>query len=504
MGQAKVLNVAIVGGGPGCKAIMDMIFAEKLSQLRMKLIGVACTNPNAVGYLYAVEKGIFTTKDYRDLYKLKDLDMIIELTGHNEVADEISRTKPGRVRLMGNVAARLFWDIFQIEEEGIAERKQAEDALRKGEERYRRITEAVTDYVFTVRIKDGHPMETVHGPACVAVTGYTSEELASDPYLWIQMVHEEDRAAVQEQTERVLSGQDVQPVEHRILRKDGVVRWVRNTIVPHYDPQGNLLFYDGLISDIHERKEAEEEKVRLEAQFHQAQKMEALGTLASGIAHDFNNLLLGIQGHTSLMSLDIDSAHPHFEYLKGIDNMIQKGADLTRQLVGFARGSKHEVRPTDLNELVARSSEMFSRTRKEIRIHSKYQEGPWMAKVNQGQIEQVLLNLYVNAWQAMPGGGDLYLQTTNVVLDETHANPYTIRPGNYVKVSIIDTGMGIDEETRQRIFEPFFTTKEIDGGSGLGLASAYGIIKNHGGIINVHSEKGNGTTFDIYLPAISA
>jgi len=137
MKQAKALNVAIVGGGPGCKAIMDMIFAKKLSQLRMKLIGVACTNPKAVGYRYAQEKGIFTTRDYRDLYKLKNLNMIIELTGRQEVADEIFQTKPENVRLMGNVAARLFWDLFKIEEDLITKRERTEEALRQSEERYR-------------------------------------------------------------------------------------------------------------------------------------------------------------------------------------------------------------------------------------------------------------------------------------------------------------------------------------------------------------------------------
>ena len=145
--QADTLNVAIVGGGPGCKAIIDMIFAEKLSQLRMNLIGVADINPEAVGYRYAQEKGIFTTTEYQDLYKLKGLNMIIELTGLEKVADEIHRTKPGNVRLMGNVAARLFWDIFRIEEERIAERHRAEDAHRKSEQEKEAILNSMSEEV---------------------------------------------------------------------------------------------------------------------------------------------------------------------------------------------------------------------------------------------------------------------------------------------------------------------------------------------------------------------
>jgi PAS domain S-box-containing protein len=250
-----------------------------------------------------------------------------------------------------------------------------------------------------------------------------------------------------------------------------------------------------------EHKRAEEERKQLEAQFQQAQKMESIGTLAGGIAHDFNNVLMGIQGHASLILLDTDPDHPHFERLKGIENIVQTGAGLTNQLLGFARGGKYDVKPTDLNELVGKSSEMFGRTKREIRIHNKYQKDIWPVEVDRGQIDQVLLNLYVNAWHAMPVGGDLYIETSNAVLDEKHTRPFGVKPGNYVKISVTDTGIGMDEATLQRIFEPFFTTKEMGRGTGLGLAFAHGIIKNHGGIIDIDSKKDKGTTFDIYLPA---
>jgi CheY-like chemotaxis protein len=144
---------------------------------------------------------------------------------------------------------------------------------------------------------------------------------------------------------------------------------------------------------------------------------------------------------------------------------------------------------------------MFGRTKKETKIHTKYQESIWPVEVDPSQIEQVLLNLYVNAWQAMPGGGELYLQTENVMFDESYSKPYKLSPGKYIKISVTDTGVGMDEATQERIFEPFFTTKKMGRGIGLGLASTYGIIKNHDGIINVFSQKGEGTTFDIYLPA---
>jgi len=168
--------------------------------------------------------------------------------------------------------------------------------------------------------------------------------------------------------------------------------------------------------------------------------------------------------------------------------------------VGFARGGKYEARPTDINELIKRSSDMFGRTKKEITIHTRCQKSIWTVEVDQGQIEHVLFNLYINSWQAMTGPGHLYLETENVLLDENYGKPYTVKPGRYVKISITDTGVGMDKETQQRIFEPFFTTKEMGRGTGLGLASVYGIIKNHGGYINVYSERNEGTTFRIYLP----
>jgi CheY-like chemotaxis protein len=201
------------------------------------------------------------------------------------------------------------------------------------------------------------------------------------------------------------------------------------------------------------------------------------------------------------MLVDIDSSHPHFEHLKGIEDYVRSAADLTKQLLGFARGGKYEVKPADLNEIVEKSAALFGRTKKELRIHSKFQENAWTAEVDRGQVQQVLMNLYVNAWQAMPGGGDLYLETENVMVTEDAARPFGVTPGPYVRISVADTGVGMNEEIKRRLFEPFFTTKGRGRGTGLGLASAYGIVKNHGGMIDVYSEKGKGSVFSIYLPA---
>ncbi len=248
-----------------------------------------------------------------------------------------------------------------------------------------------------------------------------------------------------------------------------------------------------ILNDITEQK-------RMESQLRNAQKMEAIGTLAGGIAHDFNNLLMGVQGHTSLMLLQVDPTHPTIVHLKEIEDLVQRGSDLTKQLLTFAREDKQNLRPANLNDIIEKTAGMFGRTRKEIAIRKKYKKDLWPVVIDHGKIKEVMLNLYVNASQAMPRGGELTLKTANVKLDGKDVKPLKMEPGPYVRIMVSDTGIGMDEKTMERIFEPFFTTKELGKGTGLGLASVYGIIKNHGGFINVDSEKGKGTTFTIYLP----
>ncbi len=242
------------------------------------------------------------------------------------------------------------------------------------------------------------------------------------------------------------------------------------------------------------------ERLRLERMFQQSQKFKAIGTLAGGVAHDFNNLLMGIQGRASLIAVDLEPSHPHAEHIHAIEHCIRNAAHLTKQLLGFSRGGQYELRPADINELLLESATMFGRTKKEINIHTKLQSPPLVVEADRRQIEQVFLNLYINAWQAMPDGGELFLETKTVALDDDQGELYQIKPGLYAKVSITDTGIGMDAFIRQQIFDPFFTTKEKSRGTGLGLASAFGIIKNHGGTITVNSEVGQGTQFDIYLP----
>jgi PAS domain S-box-containing protein len=276
-------------------------------------------------------------------------------------------------------------------------------------------------------------------------------------------------------------------------------RHVDLTYIPDLSQQGTVKGFYVFGIDITDQKRAAKERSLLEARLQQAQKHEAISTLAGGIAHDFNNLMMGVQGQASLMATDLDAAHPHMENIRAIEQYIKSAMTLTRQLLGFARGGKYEVKPINISSLVRDSATMFGRTHKEIKVHTQQVRSMLVVDVDYRQIEQVLLNIYVNALQAMPDGGDLHLATDAVTLGERFSEAHGIAPGRYARVRVTDSGIGMDEDTCQRVFDPFFTTKEKARGTGLGLASAYGIIKNHDGAIMVQSAVGRGTTFTIYL-----
>ncbi len=248
-----------------------------------------------------------------------------------------------------------------------------------------------------------------------------------------------------------------------------------------------------LITDVTEQRD-------LEYQLQHVRRMDAIGNLAGGIAHNFNNLLMGIQGNVSILYQDKKVGDPGYDELAGIERCIDSGAKLTRQLLSFAKGGRYSLDLVDINDIVEKSSSMFARTRKEIQVERHLAEAPAMVEVDAAQIELALMALYVNAWHAMSHGGTLTVSTADVTLDETFVKPYHLPPGNYLKISVVDTGAGMDEITVERIFEPFFTGRPMGEGTGLGLASVFGIIKNHRGIITVASQVGSGTTFCIYLP----
>jgi signal transduction histidine kinase/ActR/RegA family two-component response regulator len=259
-----------------------------------------------------------------------------------------------------------------------------------------------------------------------------------------------------------------------------------------------------LMKEITDREKAEEEKEILQSHLQRAQMMEAIGTLAGGMAHNFNNLLAGILGNAEMGILESNEISPSLERLKDIKKAVLSGARLTSRLLGFARGGRDEVKAISLNQLVRDIAEIFGQVRKDIAFHLELAEDLRGIEADQGQIEQLLLNVYVNAADAMPKGGNLFLKTMNIAEEDMKDKASEVKEGDHVLLSARDTGVGMDKATMDQIFDPFFTTKGLSGHTGMGLASAYDIVKDHGGTIRVDSEEGMGTTFSIYLPATAS
>ena len=363
---------------------------------------------------------------------------------------------------------------------------------KRAEALYRSLLDSSADAIITYDLEGKAQFVS---PAFTHIFGWTWEEVEGGRIPFMPESEREKTMAIIH--DLVEYGKPCHAFGTKRLTKDGRLLDVSISASRYDDHEGNPSGLLVILRDISGKR-------RLEAQLQHAQRMESIGTLAGGVAHDFNNLLMAIQGNASLILLNKDSDHPDYKKIRNIENQVQRGASLTKQLLGFARSGKYEVTPTSLNEIIRASTKMFARTKKEITINSKYQENIWTVEADQGQIEQVLLNLFVNAWQAMSGGGDLFVETENLVLSTDDVKSLEIRPGRYVKISVSDTGIGMDADIRERIFDPFFTTRKVGKGTGLGLASSYGIIRNHSGIIDVKSEKGKGSTFDIYLPAVES
>ncbi len=263
----------------------------------------------------------------------------------------------------------------------------------------------------------------------------------------------------------------------------------------------NARLYNRLEDELETRQRLEKERQKIETLLIQSQKMEAIGTLAGGVAHDFNNLLMGIQGNVSLLHSRISAGDADYERLDHITTYIRKASKLTRQLLGLARGGNVQKKALNLNDLIIESAQMFGRTQKEIDLHLDLANDLPAVEVNADQIDQVLLNLFVNAQQAMPDGGRLSIHSQKITLDKPHAGSFGAAAGDFIKVTVQDTGTGMSKRVKQRVFDPFFSTKANGRGTGLGLATTFAIIKNHGGNIEVASEPGRGSAFTLYLPA---
>uniref|UniRef100_A0A7C4RHH9 histidine kinase n=1 Tax=Desulfatirhabdium butyrativorans TaxID=340467 RepID=A0A7C4RHH9_9BACT len=370
----------------------------------------------------------------------------------------------------------------------VTERILSERALRRQDARMRAVLRAMPTPLAAYDTK-GRLQFT--NPAFTRVFGWTLEELSGKP---VPFVPDSEKAITLAKIKELYATGKPGILETRRFTRDGRTVDVLISAALIQDAEGKTEGMVACFLDLTEKK-------RLEAELLQAQKMEAIGTLAGGIAHDFNNLLMVIQGHVSLMMLDLEADHPMMRRLEDISRNVNQGADLTRQLLGFAKGGKYDVRPIDFNRLIREHDAVFQRTQKGHVILEQLTEGVPSVMADRGQMEQILMNLYINAVQAMPSGGTITVATSRERVDPAKAAALNVRPGTYVCIRVSDTGIGMDEKTRQRIFEPFFTTKEKGRGTGLGLASVYGIVRNHGGFIEVESRPMHGTTFTVYLPA---
>jgi PAS domain S-box-containing protein len=319
-------------------------------------------------------------------------------------------------------------------------------------------------------------------------------------------VHPEDREAVRLAFRRLQENGDAPPVECRIIRPDGSERVIQARGRGQRDASGRIARLIGSAQDVTDRREAESEHQRLEEQLRQSQKMEAIGQLAGGVAHDFNNLLTLIKAYSGLVADQLDEGSAIKSDVVEIQRAAGRAASLTQQLLAFSRKQILQPRVLDLNR-VSRDLEPMLRPLigDNIQIVTKPGASLGRVKADPGQIEQVLINLSLNARDAMPSGGTLTIETANVELDEAyHGRHAVIAPGPYVLLAVSDTGVGMDEDTRSRVFEPFFTTKPVGKGTGLGLSTVYGIVKQSSGYIWVYSEPQRGTTFKIYLPRLVA
>ena len=401
----------------------------------------------------------------------------------------------------------LEWMATMADEDGrlfaaardITDHKRAEEALRESQERFRFLIKNSSDILVIIN-EEGN--QRYVSSAAERITGYSADELVEKSLA--DIIHPDDIEEIYRAWDEAAAHPErIMRVQYRHIHKTR--GWVHlEALAQNFFDEPSVRGLVASVRDVTDRKKAEAEKEKLQTQLLQAQKMEAIGTLAGGIAHDFNNLLQAINGYTQLLLMKKEEDAPDFHKLKAIQDAGFRASELVRQLLLFSRKADTERRPVELDREIEQARMMLERTiPKMVDIRIKTGEGLWKIMADPIQIEQMLLNLGTNAADAMPDGGVLLIETENMDLDEVYAQTHLgAKPGRYVLMTVADTGLGMDRETMDKIFEPFFTTKEFGKGTGLGLASVYGIIRNHGGYIKCYSETGQGTTFKIYLPAM--
>jgi len=436
------------------------------------------------------------------LAQVADADAFIErvryLYEHGEEDSfDVVKFRDGRIlerysrpQMTGAEIAGRVWSFRDV-----TEREQAQHDVAAWKDRYDAAVHASGLIIY-----DWNPAtNAVHfGGSFEQILGYQPEEFLSPAQGWRKLIHPEDLPFYESRMDACLKSQEPFDVEYRVRRRDGQYRWLREHGRTVAEKDGGVARMFGFMTDVTEQR-------LLEQQLRQAQKMEAVGRLAGGVAHDFNNLLTVIAGYSELQLRSTAKTDPAHEQAEQIRAATVRAASLTRQLLAFSRQQVLQPKVVDLNGVVAEMDKMLRRIIGEhIEITTNLASDLGATEVDPGQIEQVLVNLVVNARDAMPQGGNLTIETTNVQLTESYSMDHVyVKPGRYVRLAVSDTGVGMDPQTRARLFEPFFTTKELGRGTGLGLATVYGIVKQSGGHAEVYSEPGRGTTFKIYFPLVN-
>ncbi len=397
----------------------------------------------------------------------------------------------------------------------ITELKTAELALRNSEERYGRLLDSVTDYVYTVLIEDGRAVSTQHGAGCLAVTGYSPEEFQADPWLWHRMIFPEDREAVVGSVAKIPTGGGTFEIEHRIVRRDGQIRWVRNKQVPRRDAAGAIVSYDGLMSDITERRRAADELQTTQSQLMQLEKLHSIGQFAAGVAHEVKNplqvILVGLQYLSERQGVADDEAR---SVIGEMHDAVQRANAVMQDLLEFSSPREMGMQPRSINALIERSLRFVHHDLKTAKVATvKHLDGSLPeVMVDPIKIEQVLVNLLTNACHAMAHGGTLTVSTRQKTVTPADASPHDagnrgdmrLRAGERaVVIEIRDTGTGVPPDKLGKIFEPFFTTKSTGKGTGLGLSVARRIMELHHGKISIENHPDGGVIATVILKAIN-
>ena len=429
---------------------------------------------------------------------LKAVRELLDTYQHQDVTVSEIPIDNGEILKLYNerLVRKLEQKMIQLENEMVI-RKKIEDTLRQSEEKYRSLYSSIRDAIFVCDIN-----RTIIdcNPTFEELIGYSIHEIKGKKTSTIFAEKEEFIVWA----EKLFTGNVITNAlkTFNFRKKDSTIFPGELNIFSLISDEGTLSGFIGLIRDITEKRRAEKKQKDLESQLHQAQKMEAVGQLSGGIAHDFNNLLSIILGYSELLLEDLSNDHPHYEPLFEMHSAATKSKKLTRQLLIFSRKQVLDMKIQDVTQVVLGFKKLLQRViGEDIKLMLTNYEEPLLVNADAAQLEQVLLNLAVNARDAMPGGGTLKIETTRMVLFEKDApGEPGLSPGIYARISISDSGSGIRNEVMSHIFEPFFTTKSPEKGTGLGLATSYGIIKQHGGSIRVSSKLEFGTTFELYLP----